>query len=310
MERKPNGIEKNAIIDNNNIEYYKKFISNLKKESQIIEDKLKKIFILKTQLKDISNDIEFFKRQGKEKDYFFQKKSLEELENILNNIENNSKNKKNANDKIYKKFNSKINSIVTTEEEKNLIKTEIIKNSKEKELVEKTINKLKEDDIPFLEDELIKNQQEYSNILTEYKNSNDKINKINNKINNQMYNDIIKLSQNISKLETERNELLKLEKKAEEIQKKKEIIDGLNKELTKMKKEKKNADLEIVKCEDMINDIMIHINLNYINMTNLKSQIQSIEKNQNNIQKYYQEKDSNFKIIEKQIDNIICNNNI
>ena len=159
-----------------------------------------------------------------------------------------------------------------------LIKTEIIKNSKEKELVEKTINKLKEDDIPFLEDELIKNQQEYSNILTEYKNSNDKINKINNKINNQMYNDIIKLSQNISKLETERNELLKLEKKAEEIQKKKEIIDGLNKELTKMKKEKKNADLEIVKCEDMINDIMIHINFNYINMTNLKSQIQSIEK--------------------------------
>ena len=81
-----------------------------------------------------------------------------------------------------------------------------------------------------------------------------------------MYNDIIKLSQNISKLETERNELLKIEKKAEEIQKKNEIIDELKKDLTKLKKEKKNADLDIVKCEDMINDIMIHINLNYINM--------------------------------------------
>ena len=104
----------------------------------------------------------------------------------------------------------------------------------------------------------------------------------------------------------ERKEKLKKFKEEEIYNKEKEKkISEMKKILDKLKKEKEVADKENNEYEKLINDFDTHLNLNLINLTNLKEQIEPINQNELNMEKYISNKNNQSQIIEQQIENII-----
>ena len=54
-----------------------------------------------------------------------------------------------------------------------------------------------------------------------------------------------------------------------------------------------------------MNDFVTHVNLNFINLMNLKEQIEPINQNELNMEKYISNKNNQCQIVEQQIENII-----
>ena len=79
----------------------------------------------------------------------------------------------------------------------------------------------------------------------------------------------------------------------------------MKKILNKLKKEKEIADKENNEYYKLINDFVTHVNLNYINLMNLKEQIGPINQNEINMEKYILNKNNQCQIVEQQIENII-----
>ena len=79
----------------------------------------------------------------------------------------------------------------------------------------------------------------------------------------------------------------------------------MEKILDKLKKEKEIADKENNEYEKIMNDFVTHVNLNFINLMNLKEQIEPINQNELNMEKYILNKNNQCQIVEQQIENII-----
>ena len=79
----------------------------------------------------------------------------------------------------------------------------------------------------------------------------------------------------------------------------------MQKILNKLKKEKEIEEKNKNEYEKLINDFTTHVNLNYINLMNLKEQINPINQIELNMEKYIYEKNKKFQIVEQQIQNII-----
>ena len=86
---------------------------------------------------------------------------------------------------------------------------------------------------------------------------------------------------------------------------KKEKIKDMEKVIKELKIKKDEADYENNEYKKLINDFVTHINLNYINLINLKEQIPQINQNENKIQNYLSNKKSQCQIIQQQIENIM-----
>ena len=79
----------------------------------------------------------------------------------------------------------------------------------------------------------------------------------------------------------------------------------MDKILDKLKNEKEICDEENNEYEKLINDFVTHVNLNYINLMNLKEQINPINQNEIDMENYILNKNNKCKIVEQQIENII-----
>ena len=120
-----------------------------------------------------------------------------------------------------------------------------------------------------------------------------------------MYGEIIEYGNKVKILEERKEKLRKF--KEEQIQnlEKERKIEEMEKILNKLKKEKEGVDEEANEYEKLINDFETHINLNYINLMNLKEKINPINQNEIKMEKYILNKNNQCKIVEQQIDNII-----
>ena len=302
----------NNLDENNNSEFnskifhYKEFLLNLEKEFASNNDKLKKILTLKDQINEISNhikelnSIEIKNGINNPSNYSSQTKSINNLSLIVSTLEKNFLKKQKINDKIISKMSRKIKDTLLYNKEIISMKEQIVFNKKEKIDLNKTINESNMA-IPSLKTDLNLNKHKYSKLLEEYQ----KVEKDNFIKNEKMYGEIIEYGNKVRILEERKEKLRKF--KEEQIQNKEKMkkIEELEKILDKMKNEKEIADKENNEYEKLINDFETHLNLNYINLMNLKEQINPINQNEINMEKYILNKNNQCKIVEQQIDNII-----
>ena len=307
-----NSQNNNILDENNNSEFnskifhYKEFLLNLEKEFASNNDKLKKILTLKDQINEISNhikelnSIEIKNGINNPSNYSSQTKSINNLSLIVSTLEKNFLKKQKINDKIISKMSRKIKDTLLYNKEIISMKEQKVFNKKEKIDLNKTINESNMA-IPSLKTDLNLNKHKYSKLLEEYQ----KVEKDNFIKNEKMYGEIIEYGNKVRILEERKEKLRKF--KEEQIQNKEKMkkIEELEKILDKMKNEKEIADKENNEYEKLINDFETHLNLNYINLMNLKEQINPINQNEINMEKYILNKNNQCKIVEQQIDNII-----
>ena len=298
--------EENNSEFNNQIFHYKEFLLNLEKEFADNNDKLKKISTLKEQINEISNNIkelnslEVQNGINNPSNYSSQTKSINNLSLIISTLEKNFLKKQKINDKIITKMSRKIKEALLYNKEIVSLKEQISKDKEEKISLNKTI---KESNlaIPSIKTELNLNKHKYSQLLEEYQ----KVEKDNFIRNEKMYGKIIEYGNKVRILE-ERKEKLKNFKEQEINNREKEKkIEEMENILNKLKKEKEVADKENAEYEKLINDFVTHVNLNFINLMNLKEQIEPINQNELNMEKYISNKNNQCQIVEQQIENII-----
>ena len=298
--------ENNSSEFNNKIFHYKEFLLNLEKEFESNNDKLKKILTLKEQINEISNSIkelnsiEMQNGINNPSNYSSQTKSINNLSLIVSTLEKNFLKKQKINDKIISKMSRKIKDTLLYNKEIISMKEQIAFDKKEKIDINNKINESNMT-IPTLKTDLNLNKHKYSKLLEEYQ----KVEKDNFIKNEKMYGEIIEYGNKVRNLEERKEKLRKF--KEEQIQNKEKIkkIEELENILDKMKNEKEIADKENNEYEKLINDFETHINLNYINLMNLKEKINPINQNEIKMEKYILNKNNQVKIVEQQIDNII-----
>ncbi len=291
---------------NNQIFHYKEFLLNLEKEFADNNDKLKKISTLKDQINEISNNIkelnslEIKNGINNPSNYSSQTKSINNLSLIVSTLEKNFLKKQKINDKIITKMSRKIKETLLYNKEIISIKEQIEKDKKEKISLSKTIKESNEV-IPSLKTELNLNKHKYSQLLEKCQ----KLEKDNFIRNEKMYGEIIEYGNKVRILE-ERKEKLKNFKEHEiSIKEKEKKIEEMEKILDKLKKEKEIVDKENNEYEKLMNDFVTLVNLNFINLMNLKEQIEPINQNELNMEKYISNKNNQCQIVEQQIENII-----
>ena len=179
-------------------------------------------------------------------------------------------------------------------------KEQIENNKKEKTLLNKSIKESKIS-IPSLKTDLNLNKYKYSKLLEEYQN----VEKDNFIKNEKMYGEIIEYGNKVRILEERKDKLKKFKEEEINIKEKVKKIEELQKILNKIKKEKEKKKKNKNEYEKLINDFTTHVNLNYINLMNLKEQINPINQIELNMEKYISEKNKKFQIVEQQIQNII-----
>ena len=291
---------------NNKIFHYKEFLLNLEKEFSSNNDKLKKISTLKDQINEISNNIkelntlEIQNGINNPSNYSSQTKSINNLSLILSTLEKNFLKKQKINDKIISKMSRKIKDTLLYNKEIKSIKQQIELDQKEKTDLNKTINE-SNIAIPSLKTDLNLNKHKYSKLLEEYQ----KVEKDNFIRNEKLYGEIIEYGNKVRILEERKEKLRKFKEEQIQNMEKMKKIEELEKILNKEKKEKEIADKENNEYEKLINDFVTHLNLNYINLMNLKEQISPINQNEINMGKYILNKTNQSKIVEQQIENII-----
>ena len=302
-----NNIDKNNNTEfNNKIFHYKEFLLNLEKEFESNNDKLKKILTLKEQINEISNSIkelnsiEMQNGINNPSNYSSQTKSINNLSLIVSTLEKNFLKKQKINDKIISKMSRKIKDILLYNKEIISMKEQIAFDKKEKIDINNKINESNMT-IPTLKTDLNLNKHKYSKLLEEYQ----KVEKDNFIKNEKMYGEIIEYGNKVRNLEERKEKLRKFKEEQIQNKEKKKKIEELEKILYKIKNEKEIADKENNEYEKLINDFETHINLNYINLMNLKEKINPINQNEIKMEKYILNKNNQVKIVEQQIDNII-----
>jgi hypothetical protein len=291
---------------NSQIFHYKEFLLNLEKEFASNNDKLKKISSLKDQINEISNNIkelnslEIQNGINDSSNYSSQTKSINNLSLIISTLEKNFLKKQKINDKIISKMSRKIKDTLIYNKEIISSKEQIENNKKEKTLLNKSIKESKIS-IPSLKTDLNLNKYKYSKLLEEYQN----IEKDNFIKNEKMYGEIIEYGNKVRILEERKDKLKKFKEEEINIKEKVKKIEELQKILNKLKKEKEIEEKNKNEYEKLINDFTTHVNLNYINLMNLKEQINPINQIELNMEKYISEKNKKFQIVEQQIQNII-----
>ena len=291
---------------NNKIFHYKEFLLNLEKEFSSNNDKLKKISTLKDQINEISNNIkelntlEIQNGINNPSNYSSQTKSINNLSLILSTLEKNFLKKQKINDKIISKMSRKIKDTLLYNKEIKSIKQQIELDQKEKTDLKKTINE-SNIAIPSLKTDLNLNKHKYSKLLEEYQ----KVEKDNFIRNEKLYGEIIEYGNKVRILEERKEKLRKFKEEQIQNMEKMKKIEELEKILNKEKKEKEIAEKENNEYDKLINDFVTHLNLNYINLMNLKEQINPINQNEINMEKYILNKNNQSKIVEQQIENII-----
>ena len=298
--------ENNSSEFNNKIFHYKEFLLNLEKEFESNNDKLKKILTLKEQINEISNSIkelnsiEMQNGINNPSNYSSQTKSINNLSLIVSTLEKNFLKKQKINDKIISKMSRKIKDILLYNKEIISMKEQIAFDKKEKIDINNKINESNMT-IPTLKTDLNLNKHKYSKLLEEYQ----KVEKDNFIKNEKMYGEIIEYGNKVRNLEERKEKLRKFKEEQIQNKEKKKKIEELEKILYKIKNEKEIADKENNEYEKLINDFETHINLNYINLMNLKAKINPINQNEIKMEKYILNKNNQVKIVEQQIDNII-----
>ena len=298
--------ENNSSEFNNKIFHYKEFLLNLEKEFESNNDKLKKILTLKEQINEISNSIkelnsiEMQKGINNPSNYSSQTKSINNLSLIVSTLEKNFLKKQKINDKIISKMSRKIKDTLLYNKEIISMKEQIAFDKKEKIDINNKINESNMA-IPTLKTDLNLNKHKYSKLLEEYQ----KVEKDNFIKNEKMYGEIIEYGNKVRNLEERKEKLRKFKEEQIQNKEKKKKIEELEKILDKIKNEKEIADKENNEYEKLINDFETHINLNYINLMNLKEKINPINQNEIKMEKYILNKNNQVKIVEQQIDNII-----
>ena len=298
--------ENNSSEFNNKIFHYKEFLLNLEKEFESNNDKLKKILTLKEQINEISNSIkelnsiEMQKGINNPSNYSSQTKSINNLSLIVSTLEKNFLKKQKINDKIISKMSRKIKDTLLYNKEIISMKEQIAFDKKEKIDINNKINESNMT-IPTLKTDLNLNKHNYSKLLEEYQ----KVEKDNFIKNEKMYGEIIEYGNKVRNLEERKEKLRKFKEEQIQNKEKKKKIEELEKILYKIKNEKEIADKENNEYEKLINDFETHINLNYINLMNLKEKINPINQNEIKMEKYILNKNNQVKIVEQQIDNII-----
>jgi len=314
MEKNPpkgfknkNNIKNNNDTElNNQIIHYKEFLLNLEKEFSSNNDKLKKICSLKGQINEISNDIKILNSLEEQKgindikNYSSQAKSINNLSIIVNTLEKNYLKKQKINDKVISKISRKIKDILIYNKDILNYKKEKENNLKEKIEIENKIKEMK-NLLPSLQTDLNMNKHKYSELLEDY----EKVKKYNDTLNNNMCTDIINYGNQIKILEERKNKLVNVKNKQIDELKKKEEIDKLENELKKLKNDKDLAISENNEYEKLINDFLTYLNLNYINIINLKEQFSPLNKSEEDIEKYISNKNSRCQLKEQQIENIL-----
>ena len=291
---------------NNKIFHYKEFLLNLEKEFESNNDKLKKILTLKEQINEISNSIkelnsiEMQNGINNPSNYSSQTKSINNLSLIVSTLEKNFLKKQKINDKIISKMSRKIKDILLYNKEIISMKEQIAFDKKEKIDINNKINESNMT-IPTLKTDLNLNKHKYSKLLEEYQ----KVEKDNFIKNEKMYGEIIEYGNKVRNLEERKEKLRKFKEEQIQNKEKKKKIEELEKILYKIKNEKEIADKENNEYDKLINDFETHINLNYINLMNLKEKINPINQNEIKMEKYILNKNNQVKIVEQQIDNII-----
>lgn len=297
---------KNETDFNNRIIHYKEFLLNLEKEFSNNNDKLKKISSLKDQINEISEDIKTLNSleeqagTNNKNNYSSQKKSINNLSLIVGTLEKNYLKKQKINDKIISKMSRKIKDILIYNKEITNMKKEIEDDKKQKAKIEKNINDINRI-MPSIQTELNLNKHKYSELLETHQ----KEKRNNLKLNEKMYNDIIQYGNEIKMLEERKEKLSKFKEEQISNLDKKEKIKDMEKVIKELKIKKDEADYENNEYKKLINDFVTHINLNYINLINLKEQIPQINQNENKIQNYLSNKKSQCQIIQQQIENIM-----
>ena len=298
--------ENNSSEFNNKIFHYKEFLLNLEKEFESNNDKLKKILTLKEQINEISNSIkelnsiEMQNGINNPSNYSSQTKSINNLSLIVSTLEKNFLKKQKINDKIISKMSRKIKDTLLYNKEIISMKEQIAFDKKEKIDINNKINESNMT-IPTLKTDLNLNKHKYSKLLEEYQ----KVEKDNFIKNEKMYGEIIEYGNKVRNLEERKEKLRKFKEEQIQNKEKKKKIEELEKILYKIKNEKEIADKENNEYDKIINDFETHINLNYINLMNLKEKINPINQNEIKMEKYILNKNNQVKIIEQQIDNII-----
>ncbi len=298
--------ENNSSEFNNKIFHYKEFLLNLEKEFESNNDKLKKILTLKEQINEISNSIkelnsiEMQNGINNPSNYSSQTKSINNLSLIVSTLEKNFLKKQKINDKIISKMSRKIKDTLLYNKEIISMKEQIAFDKKEKIDINNKIKELNMT-IPTLKTDLNLNKHKYSKLLEEYQ----KVEKDNFIKNEKMYGEIIEYGNKVRNLEERKEKLRKFKEEQIQNKEKKKKIEELEKILYKIKNEKEIADKENNEYEKLINDFETHINLNYINLMNLKEKINPINQNEIKMEKYILNKNNQVKIVEQQIDNII-----
>ena len=298
--------ENNSSEFNNKIFHYKEFLLNLEKEFESNNDKLKKILTLKEQINEISNSIkelnsiEMQNGINNPSNYSSQTKSINNLSLIVSTLEKNFLKKQKINDKIISKMSRKIKDILLYNKEIISMKEQIAFDKKEKIDINNKINESNMT-IPTLKTDLNLNKHKYSKLLEEYQ----KVEKDNFIKNEKMYGEIIEYGNKVRNLEERKEKLRKFKEEQIQNKEKKKKIEELEKILYKIKNEKEIADKENNEYDKIINDFETHINLNYINLMNLKEKINPINQNEIKMEKYILNKNNQCKIVEQQIDNII-----
>ena len=298
--------ENNSSEFNNKIFHYKEFLLNLEKEFESNNDKLKKILTLKEQINEISNSIkelnsiEMQNGINNPSNYSSQTKSINNLSLIVSTLEKNFLKKQKINDKIISKMSRKIKDTLLYNKEIISMKEQIAFDKKEKIDINNKINESNMT-IPTLKTDLNLNKHKYSKLLEEYQ----KVEKDNFIKNEKMYGEIIEYGNKVRNLEERKEKLRKFKEEQIQNKEKKKKIEELEKILYKIKNEKEIVDKENNEYEKLINDFETHINLNYINLMNLKEKINPINQNEIKMEKYILNKNNQVKIVEQQIDNII-----
>ena len=291
---------------NNQIFHFKEFLLNLEKEFASNNDKLKKISTLKTQINEISNSIkelnnlEIQNGINNPSNYSSQTNSINNLSLIVSTLEKNFLKKQKINDKIITKMSRKIKETLIYNKEIKSFKEQISLDKKEQISLNKSINETNIT-IPSIKTELNLNKAKYSRLLEEYQ----KVEKDNFIRNEKMYGEIIEYGNKVRILEERKEKLIKFKEKEIDIKEKEKKIEEMEKILNKLKKEKENVEKDNNEYEKFINDFVTHVNLNYINLMNLKEQIGPINQNELNMEKYIKIKNNQCQNIEQQIENII-----
>ena len=291
---------------NNQIFHFKEFLLNLEKEFASNNDKLKKISTLKTQINEISNSIkelnnlEIQNGINNPSNYSSQTNSINNLSLIVSTLEKNFLKKQKINDKIITKMSRKIKETLIYNKEIKSFKEQISLDKKEQISLNKSINETNIT-IPSIKTELNLNKAKYSRLLEEYQ----KVEKDNFIRNEKMYGEIIEYGNKVRLLEERKEKLKKYKEKEIDIKEKEKKIEEMEKILNKLKKEKENVEKDNNEYEKFINDFVTHVNLNYINLMNLKEQIGPINQNELNMEKYIKIKNNQCQNIEQQIENII-----